>query len=85
MVFKPKKIKKIKEPEPETEEEPEESEEPEEEEEEEEEETPEQKLPPLPASKKKMIEKPNRQEIEDTVEGHLLRATELIRLLRGAI
>jgi hypothetical protein len=78
-----KKIKKNKIPVPTpSEEEPDEEEETEEEEEEETEEEEEKETEPKakPAQK---IAQPNRIEIMDIIEGHLLRAGELLRYLRG--
>lgn len=84
MVFKKKK--KIAKPKIEDdldELEDEEAEEEEDEVEEEEDEPHDKKLPALPNPNKTMVSKPNRPEIEDMIEGHLLRSTELLRLLRS--
>lgn len=42
----------------------------------------ESKLPPMP-SPKQPVHKLSRIEVEDMIEGHLLRTTELLRLLRS--
>lgn len=87
MVFKKKKKLKAKPIEQEPQEEPEEEfeEEQMEDEEEEEEEKPEVVPQQVPIKQEKqIIKKPDRLEIEDMIEGHLIRAVELFRLLRGS-
>ncbi len=79
--MKKKKLGRPKQVEPEPEEEPEEEDDEDEEEvdEDDEEESP----PSQSKSEKKIIKKADRNEIEDMIEGHLLRATDLLRLLRS--
>lgn len=42
-------------------------------------------LPPMPTPIDPVINKPSKSEIEDMIEGHLLRSIELLRLTRSII
>ena len=85
MVFKKKKkvVSKNKVEEPEEEEEEEEEDEDDDEDAEETEEPEDKELPPMPEQEKAIVKGPNRQEMEDMIEGHLFRASEILKLLRG--
>ena len=37
----------------------------------------------MPEQEKAIVKGPNRQEMEDMIEGHLFRASEILKLLRG--